>query len=317
VLTPSHRVVCNAIRKQLDGVIAPDGSGGIYAAWTDRRDLTKSGDIFAQHVLADGSIAPGWLSQGRAIASFTGDQFMPSIVPDGAGGLWLAWIDSRSGENDLYYTRLGAGGVPAAGFPVGGRPLCAAAGSQVSVELVADGNGGFYAAWLDARDGEIDLYAQHIHATGVVMPGWITDGHPICTEPSVQGSPGLLVLSPGHVLATWNDTRQGSRKAYTALLPADGEVVGVPLLPRLALELRAGQDPARGAIDLVVSSGGADPVRVTLHDVAGRTLGERILEGPLHATPVRFDARGFGPGLYFARATRGATAATARVSLVR
>jgi hypothetical protein len=68
---------------------------------------------------------------------------------------------------------------------------------------------------------------------------------------------------------------------------------------------------------MLVSSGSAGPVRLSLHDLAGRTLDEQIIEGPLQATRVQFDTDQLGPGLYFARAVRGTKSATTRVSLVR
>jgi hypothetical protein len=317
-LTPAYRMVCTAIRNQHEAVLAVDGSGGVFIAWADQRDLTKSSDVYAAHLLADGSLAPGWQAQGTPIASFPGDQFQPQIVGDGSGGVWLAWTDSRSGENDIYYTHLGSDGAPRSGFPVGGNPLCAAAGGQIDSRIVADGEGGFYAVWLDDRNGNLDLYAQHIHSTGVVMPGWVADGLPICTDPTPQLSPALVLSSPHHALATWIDTRTVYQKVFAATLPPDGPVAGVaPGTPRVGLSVRAAQDPARGTVGLFVSSSEAGDVRVTLHDVTGRVVGERVLQGPVNAASVQFAASRLGPGLYFARAARSGATTNTRVSLVR
>ena len=317
-LTPAYRMVCTAARNQYQVVQAADGSGGVFITWTDLRDLTKSSDLYAAHLLADGSRPPGWQIQGNPIASFTGDQFQPQIAADGSGGVWLVWTDSRSGENDIYYTHLDPDGTPRSGFPVGGMPLCAAAGGQIEPQIVADGEGGFYADWLDDRNGNLDLYAQHIHSTGVVMPGWVADGLPICTDPTPQQSPGLVLSSPHHALATWIDTRTVYQKVYAATLPPDGAETGVaPRTPAVALSVRAAQDPARGTVELVVSSSEAGDVRVTLHDVTGRVVGERVLQGPVSAASVQFGAGQLGPGLYFARASRPGATTSARVSLVR
>ena len=317
-LTPAYRMVCTATRNQHEAVLAADGSGGVFIAWTDQRDLTKSSDVYAAHLLADGSLAPGWQVQGNPIASFTGDQFQPQIVGDGSGGVWLAWTDSRSGANDIYYTHIGPDGAPRSGFPVGGKPLCAATGGQIDSRIVADGEGGFYAVWQDDRNGNLDLYAQHIYSTGVVMPGWVADGLPICTDPTPQSSPGLVLSSPHHALATWIDTRTVYQKVYAAVLPPDGPVAGVaPGTPGVALSVRAAQDPARGTVSLFVTSSEAGDVRVTLHDVTGRVVGERVLQGPVSAASVQFTAARLGPGLYFARASRSGATTNARVSLVR
>ena len=312
------RTVCSATRDQTEGAMAPDGSGGVFVAWSDARDLSKSLDVYAAHLLPDGTRVPGWGIQGNPIASLAGDQFQPQIVLDGSGGAWLVWIDSRSGGNDIYFTHLGADGSPEAGFPAGGRPLCAATGSQVAPRIVADGEGGFYAVWSDGRGGGLDLYAQHIHSTGAVMPGWVGDGVAVCTEGSDQVSPALVLSSPHHALATWIDQRMGYHKVFAATLPLDAPVTGVPQqAPGMTFSIGAAHDPARGAVELTVSSSQEGEVRVTLHDVTGRVVGERVLQGPVNAATVRFTAERLGPGLYFARASRPGATTNARVSLVR
>lgn len=317
LLSPGYRVVCALAQEQTDGVLESDDAQGVYVAWADRRNLALSSDLYAKRLLPDGSMARGWGLQGTAIASLPGDQFQPSIASDGAGGLWIAWTDSRTGVNDIYFTRYTANGTRWGDFEAGGRPLCTATGSQVDVQISADGNGGFYAVWRDARDGGVDLYAQHIHATGVVYPGWAPDGLPICTEATEQRSPGVVVVSPGHALATWVDTRTGNTKVYAAALPPDGPIAGVPQPAQVALELSATRNPARDAVELVLSSVQAGPVAVVLRDVSGRLISERVVEGPVRGAHVGFAAGALRPGLYFVTASSTRVSTTTRVSLVR
>ena len=314
-LSPSSRVVCAAQREQSEARPALDAAGGVFIVWTDRRDLTKAADVFASHLLADGSFAPGVPIQGRAIASLAGDQFQPQIAADGSGGAWLAWTDSRSGENDLYYTHIGPDCLPRPGFPAGGRALCAVAGSQIQPQIAADGEGGFYAVWLDQRDGELDLYGQHVHATGAVMPGWIDDGLPICTEGSAQASPSVVLSSPHHAIATWSDTRTGYEKVYAAALPEDGSTTGVPFGESPRLSLAPVVNPIRGSIELRVSSPDDGPIRVTLVDVSGRVRAEQVVAGPIQDARLRFDPP--GPGLYFLRAEQRGGRTSGRVAVVR
>lgn len=312
------RTVCSATRDQTEGVVCRDGGQGVFIAWSDTRDLTKAHDVFAAHLLADGNRATGWGIQGNAIASFAGDQFQPQIVSDFQGGAWLVWTDSRSGENDIYYTHVGADGTLKAGFPVGGKALCAATGSQISARAVADGDGGFYAVWLDQRSGGLDVYAQHIRWSGLVMPGWTANGLAVCTEGTDQQSPGLVLTSTDHALATWIDTRTGYQKVYAAALPPDAPPAGVaPVLRSRAFSLRAAQDPARGEVDLLVSSAEPGEVRVSLLDVTGRQVGERRIDGPANDVGVRFTTDRLCPGLYFARAIRAGQTMSTRISVVR
>jgi len=314
-LSTISKVVCAAPNEQSEARLALDDANGAFIVWTDQRDLAKGPDVFASHLLADGSFAPGVPIQGRAIASLSGAQFDPQIASDGSGGAWLVWNDSRSGENDVYFTHIGPDCLPRSGFPAAGRALCAASGSQILPRIVADGEGGIYAVWLDQRDGELDLYGQHIHATGVVMPGWIDDGVPICTGTSGQASPSVCLSSPHHAIATWLDTRTGYEKIYAAALPGDGPTAGVPFSGSPRLSLAPAVNPVRGGIELRVSSADDGPIRTTLVDVSGRVRAEQVIAGPARDLRVRFDAP--GAGLYFMKAEQRGVLASARVAVVR
>jgi len=315
VIVPALRNISTTASNQEQPVLAPDGVAGLFVAWTDRRDLTKAGDIYCTHLLADGSLAPGWPLQGRAIASIAGDQLQPSIAADGSGGAWIAWTDSRTGADDIYFTHIAGDGTPRAGFVTGGKPLCAAPGIQDVVQAVADGEGGIYAVWLDQRNGGVDLFGQHIHSTGVIMPGWAADGLPISTEASDQSSPSVVLSSLHHALATWTDRRTGYPKVYAAVLPPDGETTAVPPPVVAGLSLAPVANPSRGGVELRVSSPEDGPVRVTLLDVSGRVRAEQVIEGPVRDQRVRFDAP--GPGLFFLRAEQRGALASGRVAVVR
>jgi hypothetical protein len=104
---------------------------------------------------------------------------------------------------------------------------------------------------------------------------------------------------------------------YDTLLPVDGSITDVPRLPVNALRIRPARDPAQGTIDMLVSSAGTGALRVTLIDLAGRTLAEQVLASPADQLVVRFDADALRPGLYFVRATRPGASTCTRISLVR
>jgi hypothetical protein len=314
-LSPPCRVVCAAQREQSDARLTLDDAGGVFIVWTDRRDLTKAADVFASHLLADGSLAPGVPVLGRAVASFAGDQFQPQIVSDANGGAWLAWTDSRSGENDIYYTHIGADCQPRPGYPAGGRALSAAPGSQIEPRLAADGEGGMYAVWLDRRDGELDLYGQHIHATGVVMPGWSDDGLPICTQASEQASPSVCLSSAHHAIATWSDTRSGFEKIYAAAMPEDGAVAGVG--PSRGTGLRLASAGAGRELEFSLSASDAGDIKVEVFDATGRRVAEQRWHGPLSSERVRIPGEALRPGLYLARAGQAGATAVSRALLIR
>jgi hypothetical protein len=85
---------------------APDGSGGLVAVWEDYRNPRESPEIYAQRVLADGSIAPAWPRDGVPVAVAPNRQWAPVAVPV-EGGIIAVWGDARtSWRGDVYAQRI-------------------------------------------------------------------------------------------------------------------------------------------------------------------------------------------------------------------
>ena len=85
--------------------IVPDGAGGALIAWTDLAGIDVGAvlggldygaiDIFAQHVMADGSTGEGWPTDGLSVCGAPGDQVFLAMVSDNVGGFYVAWQDTR------------------------------------------------------------------------------------------------------------------------------------------------------------------------------------------------------------------------------
>ena len=67
-------------------VIAADGGGGGFFVWYDSQDSVST-QVYAQHLLANGSVAPGWPAGGARVCALHSAQDCRSAIPDGAGGL--------------------------------------------------------------------------------------------------------------------------------------------------------------------------------------------------------------------------------------
>ena len=103
-----------------------------------------------------------------ALSTAAGDQQVPTIASDGAGGAIVTWYDYRSGSADIYAQRVIAAGVPQ--WTANGVALCTAAGVQQSPTIVSDGAGGAIVTWQDLRGGTTyDIYAQRVNAAGVPL----------------------------------------------------------------------------------------------------------------------------------------------------
>src|SRR5437870_83680 len=87
--------LCVAVDEQNSPTIASDGVAGAIVTWYDHR--VGAYDIYAQHVLASGAVDGAWPTDGRVISNAGIDQYVPTIVSDGAGGAIIAWYDNRNG----------------------------------------------------------------------------------------------------------------------------------------------------------------------------------------------------------------------------
>jgi len=100
-------VLCNATGDQLSLSIVSDDAGGAIVAWGD----TRSGGarIYAQRVSSNSAAL--WTSGGVLLCTAAPEQNFPAAVTDGAAGAIVAWLDTRSGDFDVYAQRVDASGA--------------------------------------------------------------------------------------------------------------------------------------------------------------------------------------------------------------
>jgi len=212
-----------------DNQIAPrmlqDGAGGAFVTWYDFRDAAISGtDVYVQHVLASGAVDSGWPANGLAVCTAANDQSSPDLASDGAGGMLIGWEDLRNGtDSDVFVQHVLASGAVDASWPADGRMLCGAADEQTGVRVVTDGAGGVVAVWNDARNGNADVYAARMLASGHPGHGWAADGEALCTDPQEQDLTDLASDGAGGAIAVWSDLRNGADyDVYAARITASG-----------------------------------------------------------------------------------------------
>jgi hypothetical protein len=162
------------------------------------------------------------------LCTAAGDQLWPASVPDGAGGMIVAWTDLRAGADysysDLYVQRISAAGVLQ--WAPNGVPLCTASGSQADAALgiLSDGVGGAIVTWSDFRSGvSYHIYAQRISAAGT--PQWTADGVAVCSAGGGQQSPTITADGAGGAIIAWFDSRNGNYDIYAQRLSGAGAPV--------------------------------------------------------------------------------------------
>src|SRR4029077_19544807 len=142
------------------------------------------------------------------VCNATQDQFSPKLVADGTDGAILTWSDARHGVSnfDVYAQRIDGTGTPQ--WPTNGVALCDVANNQLNPTISSDGAGGAIAVWEDYRIGSvgnIDLYAQHVDATGTAQ--WTPNGVALCTAAGDQHYPTIATDGAGGAIVVWQDGR--------------------------------------------------------------------------------------------------------------
>lgn len=217
--------VCIAPGVQSSAQVVSDGAGGVIVVWQDSRSGTNY-DIYAQRVLASGVVDPSWPSDGRALCTAANSQQSPTIVSDGAGGAIVVWIDSRTSGSgwDIYAQHVLASGMVDPMWPVNGRALCTATANQLTPQSISDGAGGVIVTWYDERNGNPDVYAQRVLASGAVDPAWPVDGRALCTATNNQSQMQLVSDGTGGAVVVWQDSRSGGWDIYAQRVLASGVV---------------------------------------------------------------------------------------------
>lgn len=216
------RALCTATGDQYAPAIVSDGSGGAIVTWRDGRGGSAT-DIYAQRVLATGAVDPAWPVNGRAVCTASGAQLVPSVVTDGGGGAIVAWADNSGANTDVYAQRVLVSGVVDPNWPVNGRAVGFATGTQQNPAIVADGSSGAILAWEDNRAGAgFDIYAQHVFSYGVLDVLWPAEGQLVCDASGGQSTPVAAADGTGGAFVAWQDPRGSSTDIYTHHVLASG-----------------------------------------------------------------------------------------------
>jgi type IX secretion system substrate protein len=230
--------------------LAPDGHSGAILVWQDRRDGTAD-KLFAQRVGSSGNAM--WDAAGIRIANTPGLQYYPEIISDQSGGAFITWQDNRYGvDYDIFAQRIGPDGSSL--WFTNGALVCNAAGHQYNPQIISDGAGGVVIVWQDKRNGDFDIYAQRLDASG--QPLWSTNGDAVCVQPGDQVEPKIVSDGLGGAIIAWTDYRAGTgfSDVYSQRISADGQRIwiaeGEPLCTATNTQwnVQLASDGAGGAI---------------------------------------------------------------------
>lgn len=185
--------------------IVTNAGGEPYIAWVDQR--YGYDDVFVQYL--DLSGAPVWEINGVSVCDDEGYyyfKYSPKIVPDGAGGVIVAWWDYRTGESyDVFAQRIAWDGARA--WDQLGKMLIPALSAEGPFSMISDGAGGAIVG-ADLYPGEymlLDIYAQKVDSDGNLL--WGSRGAPVSVADSYQYHTMLVPDGFGGAIFAYEDYR--------------------------------------------------------------------------------------------------------------
>lgn len=185
-----------------------DGAGGVLVAWLDNQysPPTAMAPLRVQRLDAEGTGL--WSGGGITAALARYPHF--SMAPDGDGGALLGFT-----VDDASQTRAVAAVQKVTGD---GTVLWGTEGLQVAVpdyiagvpDVVTDGRGGAFAAWVDNTSArfsqpDADIRAQRILPDGRIA--WSSKGKAIVDLPGIQDSPRIVSDGDRGAFVFWRDCR--------------------------------------------------------------------------------------------------------------
>jgi hypothetical protein len=220
-LDAAGKVLVQGLGAQVLGDVAATPEGGFFMAWSDH--LTRTSRVLAQRY--DAKANPQWLAN-VSVASVLSAQTAPKVyvtasVNDSRGSAYVAWVDSRSRNLDLYAQKIDASGL-LQWNPLG-VSICKATNDQYSQRLVSDGGDGILLAWEDKRSGKTDVYGQAVNAAGQVR--WTADGVAIAVAGQEQMQPSVAADGNGGLICVWSDDRGAGTNILAQRLDKTGKAL--------------------------------------------------------------------------------------------
>ncbi len=214
-------------------------NGDFVVTWDDARN--GNWDVYGQRYAADGT--PNGQNFKVNDDGGSADQTGSGVAVNKHGEFIVVWSDHRSGEDEVYARRYDAAGTPqGASF----RLNDVSTGSQSGPSIEARPDGGYWAAWADARSGDPDIFCQRLDRNGnkVGANFRINDDR----GSALQRCSSIGMDRQGLICIAWEDERNGGSDIYRCVTDAAGNLLGP--------NLRLNSDAPGGAGQFYASAAG-------------------------------------------------------------
>ncbi len=216
--------ICMAPEGQSNPVIVSDGEGGGIIFWRDGRDPTNS-NIYAQRIDRTGNAL--WQHDGVPICLALNNQWNIKAAPDGAGGAFATWMDSRNTDRIIYVQYIDANGVVR--FGTNGTAITPPSSFYRIPRIVSDGEGGAIVLWSELFTDAHHILAQRIDRDGYFL--WPTDDILISDSPGPKSFINVAADGSGGIFVSWDDICSGdpdNPHIFSQHIDADGSALWTP-----------------------------------------------------------------------------------------
>jgi hypothetical protein len=220
----SEFAVTNATANQRAASVVYDpAANNFLVTWIDDRNGTNNFDIYGAVVAPGGGVASGPF----AMVTGTGNQRGPHVRYDyGNNQYFMVWFDNRSGNYDVYGSRVSSAGSLLDGS---GLVISSATGDQKNPRVTdrrpADGINNYVISWIDFRNGSVpDIYGSVVDGSGMVVAGDFVVSAGSSDQRAV--SVDVDYLRTDRVVVGWIDNRGGTMDIYRAQVDQSGMVSG-------------------------------------------------------------------------------------------
>jgi predicted lipoprotein with Yx(FWY)xxD motif len=282
--------ICVAAGTQSNPKIEPDGAGGAYIGWQDKRNGTNY-DIYANRINASGSSQ--WFTNGSTVCAEPGNQSALDMASEGVNGVMFTWKDDRNGNSDIYFQRADSNGSMQ--YSVGGNSLFLLPNDQINPNITGDGNGGAIIAFQDSSTGTWNIISQRVNAAGSLV--WTLAGISVGTAADNQTSVKSVSDGKGGCIYAFQDKRNtGDFDIYAHRVYADGTSSSI-LEPGSLVESVLFPNPFMGQAVLKINS--VLPLNHAELHVFDMTGSRVAIEAVPTGTGFLIRSGDLSPGIYF------------------
>ena len=177
-----------------------DAAGNAYIVWQDHRDAPASGEIYFKTIDLNGAtlVPDTRLTTDPALSWF------PSVARDSSNNIYVAWMDDRDGNSEIYLTQLNSSGAT---LIDDFRATIDLADSTLPA-IAVDSLGHIHLAWAEGRDGNAEIYYREWQVSGGVFVA-VTPEIRLTTDGAISWQPTIAVDSTNSAHIVFIDDRDG------------------------------------------------------------------------------------------------------------